>query len=89
MPKDPGLERRKIRKQLISTRGWHVISRVDGFVDVQIPTARRGDPAFVAEVREALKQLGYSAQVNPFGAEWVRVRTKETVEQAGRGAHSG
>ena len=85
------LHRRTIRKALIRDFGWHVVSRVDGYVDVRVPTLEQGGTDFLSRVRDAVIGLGYtptpSHYRDPSGILWVRIATPETREQAGRGEH--
>ena len=88
MPGDDRLHRRSIRAALMANRGWSVESRVDGWIDVQVPGAATSVDAFAPEVRAAVEALGYAATVViGAGRRVIRVRTPETLRQAGRGAH--
>lgn len=86
------LHRRTIRAALMRQHGWHVVSRVDGSVDVQQPTPITEGGGFSQEVRRAVEQLGYSpsvsARTDAAGVRWIRVTTDEVVAQRGRGGHS-
>lgn len=91
MADSEGLARRRIRKALIQQKGWHVVSRVDGYVDVKPPAGRSNDTPFSAEVRATVMSLGFVPTVSWFtdreGTRWVRCKTAETAAQAGRGGH--
>jgi hypothetical protein len=80
------LVRRTIRKALIERHGWDVVSRVSGWVDVRIPRASTSPGTFAGEVRKAVQLLGYEPEVT-ISAGFVRITTRETIEQRGRGGH--
>lgn len=86
------LHRRLIRSALIRDHGWHVVSRVDGYVDVREPGRRSDGSDLLARVRDAVAALGYAPTASYYrdgdGVQWVRVSTPETTAQAGRGEHS-
>lgn len=87
MAKGDKLHRRTIRQKLMDGYGWVVKSRVDGWVEVTIPAGKRGNVKhFAAEVDRAVRDLGYEPTI-AMGPGTVLVRTPETLEQAGRGAH--
>lgn len=80
------LHRRRISKEL-QNRGWVVKTTVDGWVDVQV--LRRASVEQVAQqVRTAVEALGYTPTVVVSnGGSLIRLRTPETLQQAGQGAH--
>lgn len=88
---DP-LHRRTIRAALVRERGWSVTSRVDGSVDILVPPGTSDVDAFLLDVVTAVRSLGYAPvariAVDTGGRSLVRLHTKETLEQSGRGAHT-
>ena len=87
MARGDKLHRRMIRQKLMDGYGWAVKSRVDGWVEVTIPASKRGNAQhFATEVDHAVRDLGYEPTI-AMGPGTVLVRTPETLEQAGRGAH--
>jgi hypothetical protein len=91
-PRKDKLHRRIIADTLKRERGWGAVSRVDGWVDFSPARSTGSLGQFVEEVRAAVINLGYSPTVrittDRSGRQWIRVHTPETLDQAGRGAHS-
>jgi hypothetical protein len=72
----------------MDARGWVVQSHVDGWIDIQVPTGAASASAFAKEVRGEVERMGYAPTIAMgAGGQFVRVRTAETLEQAGRGEH--
>lgn len=86
----PKLHRRTISDTLKRERGWSIVSRVEGWIDFTPPSLGTPIDSFAREVRQAVEALGYEATVriarDSSGRSIVRVHTRETLEQAPRGA---
>src|SRR5687768_6146487 len=86
-----GLHRREISKALQQQKGWETTTRVGGDVLVRLAGSAPMPPGFSAEVRDAVIALGYVPEVSgfrdPAGVRWVRVKTRETSDESGQGAH--
>ena len=90
MPSREPLHRRTLRKAL-KLKGWHVVSHVNGTVDVLQPSSSEL-VTFKEEVRQGIREAGYEPTLTHYsgnsGVIWIRCTTPETIAQEGRGAHA-
>jgi len=90
MSKREKLARRTIRDMLVNELRLEAVSHVDGSIDVREPRSTDAQD-FRRLVRERIEQLGFEPRIVSLprsGDRWIRITTKETLAQEGRGAHS-